>query len=52
MWNVVEKAPLWLLIAYPAGLLTVMAVLGWILLQLRTIFYIGKREEEKLNPEE
>ncbi len=47
MWNVVEKAPVWLLIAYPAGLLTVLAVIGFILLQLRKIFYIGKKQESK-----
>ncbi len=47
MWNVVEKAPVWLLIAYPVGLLTVLAVIGFILLQLRKIFYIGKKQESK-----
>jgi len=47
MWNVVEMAPVWLLIAYPVGLLTVLSVILYILLQLRTIFYLGKKEEEK-----
>ena len=47
IWNVVEKAPLWVMIVYPAGLLTVLAVLGWIMLQLRNIFYLGKHEEDK-----
>jgi mono/diheme cytochrome c family protein len=46
MWNVVEMAPTWLLIAYPAGLLTVLGVILYILLQLRTIFYLGKKEED------
>jgi len=45
MWSVVGKAPVWLLIAYPAGLLTVLGVILYILLQLRTIFYLGKKEE-------
>jgi Ni/Fe-hydrogenase subunit HybB-like protein/mono/diheme cytochrome c family protein len=43
MWNVVSKAPVWLLIAYPIGLLTVLGVIGYILLQLRAIFYLGKK---------
>jgi len=47
MWNVVGKAPVWLLIVYPAGLLTVLCVILYILLQLRTIFYLGKKEESK-----
>jgi mono/diheme cytochrome c family protein len=47
MWNVVEKAPVWLLIVYPAGLLSVLGVILYILLQLRTIFYLGKKEESK-----
>jgi hypothetical protein len=45
MWNVVKKAPAWLLIVYPLGLLTVLGVILYILLQLRTIFYLGKKEE-------
>jgi hypothetical protein len=48
MWNTVTKAPVWLLIAYPTGLLTVLGVILYILLQLRTIFYLGKKEEDKL----
>ncbi len=47
MWNTVGMAPVWLLIAYPVGLLTVLSVILYILLQLRTIFYLGKKEEEK-----
>lgn len=45
MWNVVGKAPVWVLIAYPVGVLTVLAVILYIILQLRTIFYLGKKEE-------
>jgi hypothetical protein len=47
MWNVVRMAPVWLLIAYPVGLLTALSVILYILLQLRAIFYLGKKEEEK-----
>jgi Ni/Fe-hydrogenase subunit HybB-like protein/mono/diheme cytochrome c family protein len=46
IWNVVRKAPIWVLITYPLALLTVLGVIGYILLQLRTIFYLGKKEEE------
>jgi Ni/Fe-hydrogenase subunit HybB-like protein/mono/diheme cytochrome c family protein len=45
MWNTVGMAPVWLLIAYPVGLLTVLSVIMYILLQLRAIFYLGKKEE-------
>jgi molybdopterin-containing oxidoreductase family membrane subunit len=47
MWNVISMAPIWLLIAYPVGLLIVLGVILYILLQLRTIFYLGKKEENK-----
>ena len=47
MWNVVRMAPVWLLIVYPVGLLTVLGVILYILLQLRTIFYLGKKEENQ-----
>lgn len=45
MWNTVRMAPVWLLIVYPLGLLIVLGVIMYILLQLRTIFYLGKKEE-------
>lgn len=48
MWNTVGMAPVWLLIAYPVGLLTVLSVILWIMLQLRAIFYLGKKEEDSL----
>lgn len=47
MWNVVEKSPWWILIAYPVGLLTVLSVIGFIMLQLRKIFYLGKKHETR-----
>jgi mono/diheme cytochrome c family protein len=46
MWNVVRKAPVWLLILYPAALLTVLGIVLYILLSVRRIFYIGKRDGE------
>jgi Ni/Fe-hydrogenase subunit HybB-like protein/mono/diheme cytochrome c family protein len=48
MWNTVKMAPVWLLIVYPLGLLIVLGVILYILLQLRTIFYLGKKEESNL----
>jgi mono/diheme cytochrome c family protein len=50
MWNTVRKAPVWLLIVYPGTLLTVLGVFLYILLSVRQIFYLGKREEEKVGP--
>jgi hypothetical protein len=47
MWNTVDKAPIWLTIAFPLGLLIVLGVIGSILLQLREIFYIGKRKKDE-----
>jgi hypothetical protein len=47
MWNTGNKAPIWLTIAYPLGLLIVLTVIGSILLQLREIFYIGKRNKNE-----
>jgi hypothetical protein len=50
MWNTVRMAPVWLLITYPVALLIVLSVIGYILLQLRTIFYLGKKENDQNNP--
>jgi|GEM_PF-38431 len=50
MWNTVDKAPVWLTIVYPLALLIVLGVIGYIVLQIREIFYIGKRSETQ-NPE-
>jgi hypothetical protein len=47
MWNTVDKAPVWLTIVYPLALLIVLSVIGYIVLQIREIFYIGKRNEPK-----
>ncbi len=47
MWNTVQMAPAWLLIVYPVALLAVLGIIGYILLQIRKIFYIGKRENRE-----
>jgi mono/diheme cytochrome c family protein len=43
IWNVVQKAPLWILIAYPAGLLTALGFIILVFLKLRDVFIIGKQ---------
>lgn len=45
MWNVVSKAPLWITIAYPLSVLSVLTVLGYILLLLRRVYVLGKEDE-------
>ncbi len=45
MWNVLSKAPWWITIAYPAAVLAVMGTILYILLLLRKIFILGKKEE-------
>lgn len=42
MWNTVDKAPYWILISYTSIVVTVWAIIFYILLQLRKIFIIGK----------
>lgn len=45
MWNVVTKAPLWITLAYPLSVLSVLIVLGYIVLLLRRIYILGKKGE-------
>lgn len=45
MWNTVRMAPWWVIITYSLGVLAAWGVIFYILLQLRTIFYIGKQNE-------
>lgn len=45
MWNRVNKAPLWILLSYTGAVLTAWGFIIYILFKLRTIFYIGKKEE-------
>lgn len=42
MWNVVTKAPIWLLLTYFGGLLIVIVTVLFILVKLRDIYIIGK----------
>lgn len=46
MWNVGHKAPVWLLITYPAGVLLVWGFIFYVLLQLRTVYNEGNDEDE------
>ena len=47
MWNKMSKAPWWLLIAYFGVVIVVWGCIGYILLQVREIYLIGKVDEEK-----
>ena len=42
MWNVVQKTPVWLLLTYSFTVLAVWGFIIYILLQIRTIFKLGK----------
>lgn len=46
MWNIGRKAPVWLLITYPAGVLIVWGFIFYVLLQLRTVYNEGNDDEE------
>lgn len=46
MWNIMKKAPIWLYVAYFGVVLIVWGCIGYILLQVREIYLIGKAEEE------
>lgn len=47
MWNVVQKAPIWLLLAYSLSVLIAWGILFYILFQLKKIFDIGAELESK-----
>jgi mono/diheme cytochrome c family protein len=49
MWNVVTKAPIWLLITYFAALFAVWGIIFYILIRLRDIYVIGKHVEQSKN---
>jgi mono/diheme cytochrome c family protein len=51
MWNVVSKAPIWLLLTYLLSLLTVWGIIIYILLRLRDIYVVGKYLEQEKNKE-
>ncbi|MEZ5011954.1 MAG: cytochrome c [Bacteroidales bacterium] len=46
MWNIGHKAPIWLLIAYPVGVLLVWGMILYVVLQLRTVYKEGNDEDE------
>jgi mono/diheme cytochrome c family protein len=53
MWNVVRKAPVWVILSYSFGVLAVWGFIMLCLLKLRDIFIIGEhvaKEEEKKEP--
>lgn len=52
MWNVVRKAPLWILLTYTLGVFGVWGFIFLILLKLRDIFIIGNHVTSKENKEE
>ncbi len=51
MWNVVQKAPFWVLIGYTGSVITVWAFIFYVLFAVKRIFSLGNEpinEEEKL----
>jgi hypothetical protein len=51
MWNIVQKAPLWILLTYLLGVLLVWGFIFLVLFKLRDIFIIGEHLE-KVNEEQ
>lgn len=47
MWNVVQKAPIWLLLAYTLSVLIAWGIIFYILFQIKKIFDIGAELESK-----
>jgi hypothetical protein len=47
MWNVVQKAPIWLLLTYTLSVLIAWGIIFYILFQLKKIFDIGAELESK-----
>jgi hypothetical protein len=47
MWNVVQKAPIWLLLAYSLSVMIAWGIIFYILFQLKKIFDIGAELESK-----
>lgn len=45
MWGTVQKAPIWILLTYSLGVLSVWSVIFFIVFQIRKIYLIGKKEE-------
>jgi hypothetical protein len=50
LWNVVQKAPIWLLLTYIISVLAVWGFIFYVLMQLRVLFNAGsKNDPEHLN---
>jgi len=47
MWNVVQKTPIWLLLAYTLTVLAVWGIIFYVLLQIRTIYKSGAKKDQK-----
>jgi hypothetical protein len=47
MWNVVRKAPVWIILAYSFGVLGVWGFIVFIMLKLRDVFVVGKHLTEE-----
>lgn len=45
MWNTMRKAPVWLLLTYGLGVLAVWGFIFLVMMQLRTIFKLGEKNE-------
>lgn len=45
MWNVVQKTPIWLLLTYVFSVLTVWALIVYVMLQLRLLFKSGEEND-------
>jgi len=52
MWNVVRKAPLWILLTYGLGVIIVWGFIFLVLLKLRDIFIIGEHIQHENRNEE
>jgi len=51
MWNTVRKAPVWIILAFSIGLLSVWSFIIIVLLKLRDIFIVGKSVTNDLKEE-
>jgi len=48
MWNSMNKAPYWIIFSYFIAVLAVWGLIFYVLLQLRTIFMLGKKHGNNL----
>lgn len=48
MWNVVQKTPIWLLLAYTITVLAVWGFIIYVLLQIRAIYKAGVKKEQDI----